>query len=129
MWQFFYFHCDFWSSWSTAYLLTVASDKIDGICNRCGTTEAAALDILKAFNRVWHPDLIEFQVIYLPAFSVCFVSVTNVFLWLWMGSFNAGCLKASILGPALFLLYINDFPDDAVCNIDIYADDTTIFSK
>ena len=31
--------------------------------------------------------------------------------------------------PTLFLLYINDLPDDAICNISIYADDTTLYSK
>ena len=28
-----------------------------------------------------------------------------------------------------FLLYINDFPDDAICNIAIYANDTTLYCK
>ena len=32
-------------------------------------------------------------------------------------------------GPTLFLLYINDLPDDVICNIAIYADDTTLYSK
>ena len=27
-----------------------------------------------------------------------------------------------------FLLYINDLPDDVICNITIYADDTTLYS-
>ena len=35
----------------------------------------------------------------------------------------------SILGPALFPLDINDLSDDIICNIAIYADDTTLYSK
>ena len=42
---------------------------------------------------------------------------------------NAGVLQGSILGPTLFLICINALPDDATCNIAIYADDTTLYSK
>ena len=42
---------------------------------------------------------------------------------------NAGVPQASICGPTLFLLCINDLPDHVICNIAIYADDTTVYSK
>ena len=42
---------------------------------------------------------------------------------------NAGVPQRSILGPTLFLLYIHDLPDDVICNIAIYADDTALCSK
>ena len=42
---------------------------------------------------------------------------------------NAGVPQTSILGPILFLLYINDLPDDVICEIAIHADDATLYSK
>ena len=42
---------------------------------------------------------------------------------------NIGVLQGSILYLTLFLLYINDFPDDIIFDIAIYADDTTLNSK
>ena len=37
--------------------------------------------------------------------------------------------QGSIFELTLFLLYINDLPDDVICNIAICADDTSLYSK
>ena len=44
-------------------------------------------------------------------------------------SVNVGVPQGSILGRTLFLLYIKDLPDDVICDIAIYAHDTTLYSK
>ena len=51
------FQYGFRSSRSTADLLTVVSDRIARAFNRSGATRVVALDISKAFDRVWHAGL------------------------------------------------------------------------
>ena len=133
------FQYGFRSSQSTADLLTVVSDRIARAFNRFGATRAVALDISKAFERVWHAGVlhklksygISGQIFGLISF---FLSNRRLRVVLDGKSsqeypVNAGVPQGSILGPTLFLLYINELPDDVICNIAIYADDTTLYSK
>ena len=48
------FQYGFRSSRSTADFPTIVSDRIARVFNRSGATRAVALDISKAFDRVWH---------------------------------------------------------------------------
>ena len=76
--------------------------------------------------------LLQFQVRYLALFLL--FSVIDCFKWFRMASLHKNIQlmsvpQGSILGPTLFLLYINGLPDDGICDIAIYADDTTLYSK
>ena len=42
---------------------------------------------------------------------------------------NGGVSQRSIFGHALFLLHMNDLPDDVICNNAVYVDDTTLYCK
>ena len=133
------FQYGFRFSLSTADLLTVVSDRIARAFNRSGATRAVALDISKAFHRVWHAGLLHKLKSYGTSghiFGLISSFLSNRWRWVVLDGkssqeypVNAGVPQGSILGPTLFLLYINDPPDDVICNIAIYADDTTLYSK
>ena len=98
-----------------------------------------ALDISKAFDRVCHAGLLHKLKSYGISgqiFGLIFSFLSNRRLRVVLDGkssqeypVNAGVRQGSILGPSLFLLYINDLPDDVICNIAIFADDTTLYSK
>ena len=129
------FQYGFRSSRSTAELLTVVSDRIARAFNRSAASRAVALDISKAFERVWHAGLLHKLKYYgISGLISSFLSNRRLRVVLDGKSsqeypVNAGVPQGSILGSTLFLLYINDLPDDVICDIVIYADDTTLYSK
>ena len=133
------FQYDFTSFRSTVDLLTVVSDGIARAFNKSGATRAVALDISEAFDRVWHAGLLHKLMSYKISgqiFGLVSSFLSNRHLRVVLDGkssqeypINAGAPQGSILGPTLFLIYINDLPDDVICDIAIYADDTTLYSK
>ena len=110
-----------------------------GLFNRSGATQAVALDISKAFDRVWHAGLLHKLKSYGISgqiFGLISSFLSNRQCQVVLDKkcsqeypVNAEVPQGSILGLTLFLLYINDLPDDVICDIVIYADDTTLYSK
>ena len=107
--------------------------------SKSGATRAVALDITKAFDRLYHADLLHKLKSYGisgQVFGLISSFLSNRRLRVVLDGkssqefpANAGVPQGSILGPTLFLLYINDLPDDVICNISIYTDDATLYSK
>ena len=96
------------------------------------------LDISKAFDKVWHDGLI-FK-LKQNGISGSLLNLLSNFLrnrnqrvvlngrtssW---ADVNTGAPEGSILGPLLFLVYINDLADGLSSNTALFADDTSLFS-
>ena len=84
------------------------------------------IDMLLFFTSV---SLMDIQVRYLVLF--CLFSVIDNSRWFLMWSLHKNIqLKLefvkAVIGPTLYLQYINNLLDDAICNTAIHADNTTL---
>ena len=129
------FQYGFRSSQSAADYLTVLSDAVARAFNRSGATRAVTLDLSKTFDRVWHTGLLHKLKSYgisVQIFGIASSFLSNTRLRVVLDGrlsqeylVNAGVSQGSIHFP----YYINDLPDDVICNMAIYADDSTVYSK
>ena len=101
-------------------------------------TRSVYLDMSKAFDKVWHQGLIytleqngikgsllEMFKSYLSDREQRVVLNGAHSDW---GELNSGVPQGSVLGPLLFLVYVNDLEDGIKSSIKFFADDTSLFS-
>ena len=124
---------------STINQLTSITHEIYSAFEQFDETRAIFLDISKAFDKTWHDGLI---------FKLKKFGVTGNLLNLLTNylsdryqrvvlngqesdweKINAGVPQGSVLGPLLFLVYINDLIDGISSNIKLFADDSSLFTR
>ena len=123
-----------------AQLLLITHEIYKGFdCNRPADTRRIFLDISKAFVKVWHEglifklrsygidgDLLKLLINYLEDCKQRVVLNGQTSSW---RNILAGVPQGSVLGPILFLIYINDLLDGIKSICKTFTDDTSLFSK
>ena len=107
-------------------------------CNPPLEVRTVFLDISKAFDKVWHEGLL-YKLKSMGISGELYNLLENYL----SGKFQrvilngqhsswkpilAGVPQGSILGPLLFLIYINDLPNELKSNVKLFADDTSLFT-
>ena len=124
---------------STIYQLVSITSNIYDSFEKYDETRALFLDISKAFDKVWHDGLIfklkcngingnllNLLENYLQNRQQRVVLNGTVSEW---RNVTAGVPQGSVLGPLLFLVYINDLTDNISSHMRLFADDSSLFTR
>ena len=132
----FKYQSGFRKNHSTDTCLSYLTDKILNWFDQGFLTGLIAIDLQKAFDTIDHTILLEKMVFF--GFSNGVISWFQSYLadrsffinledsFSTKGDITCGVPQGSILGPLLFLLYINDMPLAVNSEIYLYADDTCL---
>ena len=123
---------------STIYQLLSITSTIYEAFKKSDEARAVCLDISKACDKVWHEgivfklkcngisgSLLKFFENYLLNRHQHVVLNGKEFNWI---NLKAGVPQGSVLGPLLFLVYINDLTDNISSDMGLFANDSSLFT-
>ena len=123
-------------SWISQLLSTIHDINSSFDCDPTIDVSGVFLDISKAFDKVWHDGIIfkletygiEGKLLNLINLHARYQRVVRNGQTSTWELIKSGVPQGSVLGPLMFLIYINDLPDKIQSTCKIFADDTSLFS-